>query len=400
MAPHLSGYGGGYQPQQFQQPYQGFGHPQQQFQEQPYYQQPPPPPFAHPLPHPATAPRTTAEGYTISSAYVAPPPEPPSNNQRGPGQRKAVREHEEDRHLIYAPGKEPKAWVGSYKAPDGVRIEGTSISLDSPEAIAKWIEERKKKWPSAKVVEVKELQRSERIAAGLEAPPRSGRDSDDSGDDGPPIASSSKIPVEGLFDAPGADAAAVSRTPDVGGRPTIHPSRLQAARTEEEAEESKASSAVKEFQVVCKQWRKGNCAQGDNCQYLHSLPPNSSAPAAPPKRKRPAPPAPPHNPFARPDPFAQLAERDIAHVVSDVLYALEFFQQNDWLRGVEGRVGELEEEGGIEELEELAPPAAGIEELDAPEPLVVEQPEEDGGVIDSDEEMDDSGGELEISRTN
>lgn len=35
------------------------------------------------------------------------------------------------------------------------RIEGTSISLDSPEAIAKWIEDRKKRWPSNKVVEEK-----------------------------------------------------------------------------------------------------------------------------------------------------------------------------------------------------------------------------------------------------
>lgn len=82
------------------------------------------------------------------------------------------------------------------------------------------------------------------------------------------------------------------------------------------------------------------------------LPPNSTTPAAPPKRKRPAPPAPPFNPFARPDPFAQLAERDVAHVVSDVLYALEFFEKNAYLVGVEGRVGELDEEGGIEVLEE------------------------------------------------
>lgn len=215
-APHFGGYGQQMYPQQ-QHPYP-YPPPQQHFQ-QPYF--PPQPPFGHQQPQ-MNAPRTTAEGYTISSAYVAPPPEPPSSMpQRGPnsgrgggrgrgrgadraqgqardgpsggggggavvkcsqdgcsfeGQRKAVREHEEDRHLIYAPGKEPKPWVGSYKAPDGsvpflagqdssgeilkscshsVRIEGTSISLDSPEAIAKWIEERKKKWPSAKVVEVK-----------------------------------------------------------------------------------------------------------------------------------------------------------------------------------------------------------------------------------------------------
>ena len=35
------------------------------------------------------------------------------------------------------------------------RIEGSNISLDSPEAIAKWIADRKKRWPSNQVVEDK-----------------------------------------------------------------------------------------------------------------------------------------------------------------------------------------------------------------------------------------------------
>lgn len=35
------------------------------------------------------------------------------------GTRKLVREHEEDRHLIFAEGREPKPYVATYKASEG-----------------------------------------------------------------------------------------------------------------------------------------------------------------------------------------------------------------------------------------------------------------------------------------
>ena len=35
------------------------------------------------------------------------------------GGKRAVREHEEDRHLVYQPGREPKAWSGSYEPVNG-----------------------------------------------------------------------------------------------------------------------------------------------------------------------------------------------------------------------------------------------------------------------------------------
>jgi hypothetical protein len=63
---------------------------------------------------------------------AAAPPRARIQQQRGPevvrcckddctftGSRKAVREHEEDRHLIFAPGREPKPWNGSLKPIDG-----------------------------------------------------------------------------------------------------------------------------------------------------------------------------------------------------------------------------------------------------------------------------------------
>lgn len=39
------------------------------------------------------------------------------------GLRKAVREHEEDRHLIYGEGREPKAWVPSFKGAEAYVLQ-------------------------------------------------------------------------------------------------------------------------------------------------------------------------------------------------------------------------------------------------------------------------------------
>lgn len=253
--------------------------------------------------------------------------------------------------------------------------------------------------------------------------------SDDSSDDsdGPPVASSSKVAVLSL-DEVKSGAKGVAED----GGAVVHPDRAKRPAPTDEAE----SQPAKEFQVVCRHWRRGNCAQGPSCPYLHSvrplpLPPPrlltpstlypppqlpaSSQPAPPPKKRRPAPPAPAFNPFARADPFAQLAERDVAQVTSDVMQVVEFLVRNDWLRGVEGRVGECEEEGGIEELGAVgeggevdggeAKGGAGIEEIvemgeggegevdgegmdDGEEGDVEQENEDDGGEDDEEEELD------------
>lgn len=122
--------------------------------------------------------------------------------------------------------------------------------------------------------------------------------------------------------------------------------------------------------------------------------PANSAPRLPPKRKRPAPPPAPRNPFARADPWAQLEERDWRHVVSDVLQVVDFFAKNDFLKGVERRVGEIEEEGGIEDLGEVPHGAlgggktAGIEEVSLAEKNVddgpAQEPVDEGAAAEED----------------
>jgi len=64
-----------------------------------------------------------------------------------------------------------------------------------------------------------------------------------------------------------------------------------------------------------------------------------------------------------------LEEKDHKHLVSDLLQVVEFLGANDWLRGVEGRVGEMDEESGIEVLkpEEGENLNKGIEVMDQEE---------------------------------
>ncbi|KAF8314219.1 hypothetical protein DL93DRAFT_2080311 [Clavulina sp. PMI_390] len=86
-----------------------------------------------------------------------------------------------DRHFIYPPGyhqntKKRKRDDGS--GPDGdasssVLIQQLKIKLDTPEDIAKWIEDRKKRWPTAKRVEEKKQAEEDAKARGELFPERS-----------------------------------------------------------------------------------------------------------------------------------------------------------------------------------------------------------------------------------
>lgn len=113
-------------------------------------------------------------------------------------------------------------------------------------------------------------------------------DSEDSSDEdeGPPEAGSSKVPVAGMFDVvtPQADGIKLEEgTAEMGMGARLHPSRLlvstidesEGARAEEGVLGQKIQESEKKFQVVCKWWRKGTCASGEDCVYLHSVRPFS-----------------------------------------------------------------------------------------------------------------------------
>ncbi|CAE6395976.1 unnamed protein product [Rhizoctonia solani] len=114
------------------------------------------------------------------------------------GTHKEVEVHKMDRHLIFPPGWQEKgqgkrkrnedddAYVdeeAQFRASGAVTILGTDVKLDSPEAMAAWLEERKKRWPSAKRIAEKAQNRREALERGqiLAEPSRIHRSGPDSG---------------------------------------------------------------------------------------------------------------------------------------------------------------------------------------------------------------------------
>ncbi|CAE6470593.1 unnamed protein product [Rhizoctonia solani] len=115
------------------------------------------------------------------------------------GTHKEVEVHKMDRHLIFPPGWQEKGNAkakrkrndddndyvdeeAQFRTSGVASILGTDVKLDSPEAIAAWLEERKKRWPSAKRVAEKAQHRREALERGQifaepSRPHRSGADS-------------------------------------------------------------------------------------------------------------------------------------------------------------------------------------------------------------------------------
>ncbi|KAJ3538494.1 hypothetical protein NMY22_g5136 [Coprinellus aureogranulatus] len=112
------------------------------------------------------------------------PPPPPAGNWYQPGNRRctykgctftgshsSVETHMMDRHLIYPPGWEKRKKQQDWDADPSLKgkpvpIQGTNITLDDPEQLVKWIEERKKRFPTKCKVEDKKRKMDEAIARG------------------------------------------------------------------------------------------------------------------------------------------------------------------------------------------------------------------------------------------
>ncbi|SCZ90708.1 BZ3500_MvSof-1268-A1-R1_Chr1-3g02171 [Microbotryum saponariae] len=335
-----------------------------------WYRQQPPPPSNQAAKYSGPSaqgprPRTTNDGYTISSTYQAPTPlssaskpipqRPPTSshfiphsnprpsansssrasNGAGPppprpaptrplaashpsaqssypcglegcsfksNTRKVTREHEEDRHLMFEKGREPEPWKGTYQS--GARIEGTSLSLDSPEAVAAWIEQRKQRWPSSKVVEEKEKQRDERIKAGLERPrneygagARGGRGRGRGAERGRGRGGPTGMGRGGVRGAQDRnDAKRVKREGSEGSSSSDSDSDSSGSTSNSDEETSddedddgppeemsttgpkkgkdgEEEAARREFvpRIPCRHFLKGRCAAGDACTFLHAV---------------------------------------------------------------------------------------------------------------------------------
>ncbi|CAA7266527.1 unnamed protein product [Cyclocybe aegerita] len=87
------------------------------------------------------------------------------------GSHKSVETHMMDRHLIFPVGWEKRKMKDDWDADPSLKgktipIQGTNVVLDTPEVIDAWIEERKKRFPTAAYVEDKKRKREEAIARG------------------------------------------------------------------------------------------------------------------------------------------------------------------------------------------------------------------------------------------
>ncbi|KAJ6604736.1 nuclear fragile X mental retardation-interacting protein 1-domain-containing protein [Mycena vulgaris] len=133
---------------------------------------------------------TTPQGYTLSPAYNPAGPQNasvPSTSsavwyQPGSsrctyktctfrGSAQTVETHMMDRHLIFPPGWEKRPKKPEWDADPSLKgkpipIQGTTVILDSPEELAAWIAERKRRWPSASRVEEKKRKMQEAVARG------------------------------------------------------------------------------------------------------------------------------------------------------------------------------------------------------------------------------------------
>ncbi|MBW0485048.1 hypothetical protein O181_024763 [Austropuccinia psidii MF-1] len=68
--------------------------------------------------------------------------------------------HKEDRHLIFRPAKSPNSSKSkTLDGPINATIKGLGYALKTDQQVLNWIEERKKRWPTRKVIEEKEKQK-------------------------------------------------------------------------------------------------------------------------------------------------------------------------------------------------------------------------------------------------
>ncbi|TBU34524.1 nuclear fragile X mental retardation-interacting protein 1-domain-containing protein [Dichomitus squalens] len=333
-------------------------------------------------------PSVTAEGYTISSTYVPgtnynqrnPPhnarpnaPQRPPMHGHGGGQgpggwyqpgtsrcsqqgcsftgsKKSVELHTMDRHLIYPPGWDHRKKRNDWDADPSLKgkpvpIQGTSLRLDTPEAIAAWIAERKKRFPTAQNVAEKEQKKREAVQ----------RETDNQGIPG------------GEGGSEGGDEAEAGAGQDGAGAPiateasTGSPTGVAAAATqrpEEDVSSSSDSDSDSAPEVVSSKAPPGVEAHEAHDMIMdvddsgeeearEDVETQERAPSVPEPVKKPRPKQPrrtPRNPFAqRQSLLRNLLLPEIRMTVSNLSQAIRFLVDNDFLDNVELKPGQANE---------------------------------------------------------
>ena len=256
--------------------------------------------------------------------------------------------------------------------PADATISGLNIQLDSPELIAEWINQRKKRWPTQQVVQQKLKEKEERqkrseMIYGPRPTPYGKRPREETtGTAEPPTGASNldKTPIQppdekrpktdGEAEAPAASVdPPIPATHDDGDSEDDAPEEVSSKTPVPALEEAPARpSNAQDRRPICTHFLQGRCNYGDRCKKRHdtaastSAPESSSAqsPQAAKTARRPHPRPPPVNPFDQPDLLRQLLRNEIEKHVDAVGQAIRFIVDNDMLLHVETEEGQAEEQ--------------------------------------------------------
>lgn len=259
--------------------------------------------------------------------------------------------------------------------PADATISGLNIQLDSPELIAEWINQRKKRWPTREVVQQKlmdsqERQKRSEAIYGPRPTPFGKRPREADAESRPP--SSTAVTAESATDDKrqkldaeldkhagpegSANAAADDSDSDDDGAPEEVSSKVAAPTLQEEAAISSphtSSSNQHDRRPICTHFLQGRCNYGDRCRKRHETAPTASHSSsttsqqqqqAAKSTRRPHPRPPPSNPFDQPDLLRQLLRNEIEKHVDAVGQAIRFIVDNDMLLHVETEEGQAEEQ--------------------------------------------------------
>ncbi|KAJ3909778.1 hypothetical protein F5879DRAFT_871428 [Lentinula edodes] len=292
------------------------------------------------------------------------------------GSAKCVEIHMMDRHLIYPPGwdsRKKKDWDAdpSLKGKP-ILIQGTNLTLDTPDAIDAWVEERKKRWPSSTLIAEKKRKFEQASARGelsVESlglfstkkrrvqDPYEGNERNDHARGGRARGRGNDWTPRGSSDSGwrGRGARGRGRGSSFGprGDNTINRAlvlerevspqvQIHEPLKEEKDRDGSASDSDSEPEVLSSKPPPVPEKQVNVPQITSSVPTQSN-PKTVAKNPRPQPKKPPPNPFApRTSLLRNLLLPEIRMTVSNLSQAIRFLVDNDFLDGVELKPGEAD----------------------------------------------------------
>ncbi|EGN98674.1 hypothetical protein SERLA73DRAFT_168297 [Serpula lacrymans var. lacrymans S7.3] len=282
------------------------------------------------------------------------------------GSKKSVEIHMMDRHLIYPPGWDHKKKEQNWDADPSLKgkiipIHGTSIVLDTPEALDAWIAERKKRFPTTERVIDKKRKLEEAAARGQLPPEDMGllghkrrrmeeNSREGSGNyrgrgqrgrqprgRGRGLSRGRGGSTATHIDTPVANLERSAPVPTSSAGPSLVVEALSGSSSDSDSDDE-VPEAVSSKAPPADVKPRADETESPQVQTVQPLPKIVKKPIPPQPKK------PPHNPFAsRPTLLHNLLLPEIRRTVSNLSQAIRFLVNNDFLQDVESKPGEADE---------------------------------------------------------